>query len=181
MGFLVGLMRTIDGFNRGIGKTFAWLAVIMVLTQFTVVLMRYIFGVGSIMMQESIVYMHSLLFMIGAGYTLLTNGHVRVDVFYREASARKKAMIDLFGVVFLLLPVCILIGENSWAYVAQSWSIFEGSKETSGIQGVFLLKSVILAFCILLGMQGIAMALRSFLILKGVVVPEEDHEVHEVP
>ena len=90
-------------------------------------------------------------------------------------------MIDLFGVVFLLLPVCILIGESSWAYVAQSWSIFEGSKETSGIHGVFLLKSVILAFCFLLGLQGIALALRSFLVLKGVVVPEEDQEIHEVP
>ncbi|NVJ90683.1 MAG: TRAP transporter small permease subunit [Methylocystaceae bacterium] len=174
-------MRFIDGINQNIGKTVSWLALIMVITQFTVVVMRYVFGIGSIMMQESIIYMHSFLFMIGAGYTLLHNGHVRVDVFYREASVRKKAVIDLFGVVFLLLPVCILIWNSSWLYVYQSWSIFEGSKETSGINAVFILKSVILVFCILLALQGIALALRSFLVLKGALVPEEDHELHEVP
>ncbi len=181
MGSLAALMRFIDGFNSVVGKTTAWLAVIMVVTQFTVVLMRYVFGIGSIMMQESVVYMHSILFMLGAGYTLLHNGHVRVDVFYREISARKKAIVDIFGVVFLLLPVCILIFQSSFHYVSQSWMIMEGSKETSGIQAVFLLKTTILVFCVLLGMQGIALALRSFLILRGALVPEEDHEVHEVP
>jgi len=181
LGFLVALMRFIDGLNQTIGKTVAWLAVIMVITQFSVVVLRYVFGFGSIMMQESVVYMHSFLFMIGAGYTLLHNGHVRVDVFYREASIHKKAVIDIFGVVFLLLPVCVLIADSSWKYVYQSWSIMEGSVETSGIQALFILKSVILVFCFLLALQGIGLALRSFLILKGVVVPEEDHELHEVP
>ncbi|WP_240796881.1 TRAP transporter small permease subunit [Terasakiella sp. SH-1] len=181
MGSLSTLMRFIDGLNQTIGRTVAWLAVIMVITQFSVVVMRYVFGIGSIMMQESVVYMHSFLFMIGAGYTLLHNGHVRVDVFYREAGVRKKAVIDIFGVVFLLLPVCFLIGDSSWKYVYQSWSILEGSKETSGIHAVYLLKSVILVFCVLLSLQGIALALRSFLILKGALVPEEDHDVHEVP
>ncbi|NVK18050.1 MAG: TRAP transporter small permease subunit [Methylocystaceae bacterium] len=174
-------MRFIDALNQGIGKTVSWLAVIMVITQFSVVLMRYVFGVNSIMMQESVSYMHSFLFMLGAGYTLLHNGHVRVDVFYRDVSVRKKAIIDIFGVVFLLLPVCLLIGESSWQYVYQSWSIREGSVETSGIQALYILKSVILIFCLLLALQGISMALRSFLILKGAVVPEEDHEIHEVP
>ena len=181
MGFLTALMRTIDGLNQTIGKTIAWLCVIMVVTQFSVVVMRYVFGIGSIMMQESVVYMHSFIFMIGAGYTLLHNGHVRVDVFYREASIRKKAIIDIFGVIFLLLPVCILIGDSSWRYVSQSWMIMEGSKETSGIHAVFLLKSVILVFCVLLALQGVSMAIRSFLVLKGVLLPEEDNEIHEVP
>lgn len=181
MGALVTLMRSIDGFNQTVGKTIAWVAVLMVVTQFSIVVMRYVFGIGSIMMQESIVYMHSFLFMIGAGYTLLHNGHVRVDVFYREASIRKKAIIDLFGVVFLLLPVCVLILDSSWTFVYQSWVILEGSQETSGINAVFILKSIIIVFCILLALQGVAMALRSFLVLKGVIVPEEDHEIHEVP
>ena len=181
MGSLAALMRFIDGLNSVVGKSIAWLAVIMVITQFSVVVMRYVFGIGSIMMQESVVYMHSFLFMIGAGYTLLHNGHVRVDVFYREASARKKAVIDIFGVVFLLLPVCFLIADSSWKYIAMSWQIMEGSKETSGIHAVFVLKSVILIFCGLLALQGVAMALRSFLVLKGALVPEEDHEIHEVP
>jgi TRAP-type mannitol/chloroaromatic compound transport system permease small subunit len=181
LGFLAALMRSIDAINQHIGRTVSWLAVIMVITQFSIVVMRYVFGIGSIIFQESIVYMHSCLFMLGAGYTLLHNGHVRVDVFYREISVRKKAIIDLFGVLFLLLPVCILIWNSSWFYVYQSWMIMEGSVETSGINAVYLLKSMILVFCFLLALQGVAMALRSFLILKGVLVPEEDHEIHEVP
>jgi len=178
---LTALMRFIDELNSSVGKVVSWLAVIMVLTQFTIVVMRYVFGIGSIMMQESIVYLHSFLFMAGAGYTLLHNGHVRVDVFYREVSVRKKAIVDLFGVIFLLLPVCSLIWFSSWDYVLQSWLILEGSVETSGIQARFILKSVILIFCALLGLQGIAMALRSFLVLKGVILPVEDTELHEVP
>lgn len=179
MGSLAALMHTIDKTNETIGRLTSWLAVIMVLTQFVIVVMRYVFGIGSIMMQESIIYLHSFMFMLGAGYTLLHNGHVRVDVFYREVSPRKKAVIDLFGVVFLLVPVCVLIWTSSWDYVLQSWSILEGSKETSGIHAVYLLKSVILAFSGLLILQGIGMALRSFLVLKGALVPDED-EFHEV-
>lgn len=181
MASLTALMRFIDELNSSVGKLVSWLAVIMVLTQFTIVVMRYVFGIGSIMMQESIVYLHSFLFMGGAGYTLLRNGHVRVDVFYREVSVRKKAIIDLFGVIFLLLPVCSLIWFSSWDYVAQSWAILEGSVETSGIQARYILKSMILFFCAVLGLQGISMALRSFLVLKGVILPEEDTELHEVP
>jgi len=174
-------MRFIDGLNKNVGTAVSWLAVIMVLVQFSIVVLRYVFGIGSIMMQESVVYLHSFLFMAGAGYTLLKNGHVRVDVFYREISVRKKALVDLFGVIFLLLPVCILIAYSSWDYISQSWSIFEGSKETSGIQALFILKSVIMLFCVLIGLQGVSMALRSFLVLKGVILPEEDTELHEVP
>ena len=73
--------QKIDAANSVIGRTTAWLALIMVLVQFVVVMMRYVFGVGSIMMQESVIYMHAFLFMLGAGYTLLQGGHVRVDIF----------------------------------------------------------------------------------------------------
>lgn len=106
----------IDTFNERLGRITAWLALFMVLVQFVVVLMRYVFGVGSIAMQESIVYMHGVLFMIGAGYTLLHNGHVRVDIFYRGAQLRTKATINLLGSLFLLLPVVVLIWIYSWPY-----------------------------------------------------------------
>ncbi|NQV56223.1 MAG: TRAP transporter small permease subunit [Rhodospirillales bacterium] len=140
----------------------------MVLVQFTVVVMRYIFGIGSIMMQESVIYMHSILFMIGAGYTLLYNGHVRVDIFYRDATVHAKAILDLIGVAIFLVPVCILIWWFSWGYVGASWAVFEGSKETSGIQAVYLLKSTILAFAVMMMLQGISLAAHSVLILMGV-------------
>lgn len=156
---------TISTFNDRLGRVTAWLALLMVLVQFVVVLMRYVFGVGSIAMQESIVYMHGVLFMVGAGYTLLHDGHVRVDIFYRGADLRAKATIDLLGSLFLLLPVVTLVWIYSLPYVTRAWSVLEGSKETSGIQGVYLLKTVVLAFCALVALQGIALAVRSLVVL----------------
>ena len=161
------LAHAIDRFNRTIGQSVAWLAVFMIVVQFVVVLFRYVFGYGSIFMQESIIYMHGLLFMLGAGYTLLVGGHVRVDIFYREAAPRKKARVDLFGVFAFLIPVCIAILYYSWPYVAQSWATGEGSKETSGIPLVYLLKTAIPVFCVLIIMQGLSMAIHSVRVLAG--------------
>jgi len=161
--------RVIDALNEGIGVSVAWLALLMVLVEFVVVLMRYVFGVGSVKMQESIVYMHAIVFMAAAGYTLLHNGHVRCDVFYAAAPPRKKALIDLFGVLVFLLPTCALIAWVGWPYVAAAWAVREGSPEGSlGIPGVYLLKSVILVFAALVALQGIAMAARSVLLLAGI-------------
>jgi TRAP-type mannitol/chloroaromatic compound transport system permease small subunit len=172
------LYRAIDRLNETVGRGVAWLALLMVLTQFVVVVMRYVFGVGSIWMQESVVYMHGLLFMVGAGYTLLHGGHVRVDVFYREAEPRTKARVDLAGVILFLLPVCALIIIYSWSYVMKAWAVHEGSLETSGIQAVYLLKTVVLAFAVLVGLQGISLAVRSALILMGIERPAgaDEHE-----
>jgi TRAP-type mannitol/chloroaromatic compound transport system permease small subunit len=159
----------IDQVNEWIGKTIAWLALFMVLLEFTVVVLRYVFGVGFVMMQEAIVYMHAAVFMGAAGYTLCHNGHVRCDIFYSRASPRQKARIDLFGVLVFLLPMCLLVARMSWPYVAAAWAVREGSPEGSlGIPGVYLLKTVILVFAGLLGLQGIALGVRSLLILAGI-------------
>ncbi len=139
----------------------------MVIVQFMVVVLRYVFGVGSIFMQESVVYMHGIMFMLGAAYTLLHEGHVRIDIFYREASERRKALVNLIGAPLLLLPICAVIFRYSWPYVASSWRVFEGSKETSGIQGVFLLKSIVLVFAVMLALQGISLAVHALLVLTG--------------
>ncbi len=168
MTFLASLARRIDAFNDAVGRFTTWAALAMVIVQFTVVILRYVFGVGSIMLQESVVYLHAILFLAGSAYTLLHGGHVRVDIFYRHAKARKKALIDLVGVVIFLIPVCALIWWVSWPYVVNSWLVFEGSRETSGIQAVFLLKTVILLFSALMLIQGISLAARSLIVLAGV-------------
>lgn len=168
MGFLESLARVIDGINDRIGRTIAWLALLMVLVQFTVVVMRYVFGLGSIFMQESIVYMHALVFLIASGYTLLHGGHVRIDIIYGNVTVRRKALIDFCGVFLVLLPVCGLVWWTAFPYVFASWKVFEGSPETSGIQAVFLLKSGILVFVTLVGLQGISLAVRSLFTLMGV-------------
>jgi TRAP-type mannitol/chloroaromatic compound transport system permease small subunit len=171
--------RVIDRLNETVGVTVAWLALLMVLLEFAVVMMRYVFGLGSVKMQESIVYMHAIVFMVGAGYTLLHNGHVRCDIFYAAASPRRQALVDLFGVFVFLLPTCALIGWVAWPYVAAAWAVREGSPEGSlGIPGVYLLKSVVLVFAGLVALQGLARAARAALRLAGIdaTAAAADHE-----
>lgn len=157
------LARGIDFANGLIGRTAAWLTLAMVLVQFGVVVMRYVFGIGSIMLQESIVYMHGLLFMMAAADTLLNDQHVRVDIFYARRSPFGQAVTNLLGHAFMLLPFCVLIVIVSWDYVSISWSVREGSRETSGIQGVFLLKSVILVFAVQMALQAVSLILQNIL------------------
>ncbi len=165
---LLGRMADlIDHLNDWIGNRIAWLAVFMVLAQTIIVLQRYIFGINYIWMQESVTYMHGLLFMLAAGYTLLHGGHVRVDIFYRDATPRTKAMVDFAGSYFFIFPVMILILTLTLPYVRLSWMVQEGSLETSGIQGIYLLKSVILIFAALMLLQGLSLAARTALFLTG--------------
>lgn len=166
------ITKAIDALNNIVGKYAAWLAVAMVLVQFLAVMLRYVFSINFIWIQESVVYFHAALFMLGASYTLLHDGHVRVDIFYHTASKKKQALVDLFGSVLFLLPVCGLILVMSWPYVAQSWSMWEGSQETSGIQAVFLRKSLIIAFAGLMALQGVALLMTSLLTLFNHVAPD---------
>jgi prepilin-type processing-associated H-X9-DG protein len=164
---LVKFADRIDAFSNRTGRIVAWGALIMVLVQFTVVMMRYVFGLSNVWMQESILYLHGGLFMLAAGYTLYCDGHVRVDIFYREASPKYKATVDLLGTILFLWPVCVLIIYVSWSYVTSSWSVFEGSRETSGIPAVFLLKSIIPVFAVFVILQGLSTVIRSVTTLGG--------------
>ncbi len=155
----------ISWLNNTVGITAAWLVLFMVLMQFAVVVMRYVFGFNSIALQESIIYAHGALFMLASAYTLLIGGHVRVDIFYNAMSPRRKAWVDLIGTVIFLVPFMLLILNFSWNYVEISWRIHETSRESSGLQGVYLLKSVILVFAGLMLLQGIALAGKAALVL----------------
>lgn len=165
--FLKRLIDVIDTVNDRIGRIVAWLTLLTVLTAVTVALLRYVFDIGYIWMQESYIWMHGLIFMLGAGYTLLHGGHVRVDVFYNKLSARGQAWVDVLGVLFLLLPMTALIGWTSWDYVADSWLSHERSAQPGGLPATYVLKSAILFFCALVTLQGISLAAKSFLVLKG--------------
>lgn len=162
--------RVIDGIdrlNRAVAAVVMWLAVAMVLVQFANVVLRYVFAVGFIGLQQSVVYMHALLFMLGAGYALAVDAHVRIDIFYRGASPRRKALVDLAGAVLFLLPVAVATFWLSLGYVASSWRILEGSTERSGLPFVFALKTAIWLFAGLLGLQGLALALRAASALRS--------------
>jgi TRAP-type mannitol/chloroaromatic compound transport system permease small subunit len=167
MNALAAAVRLIDQLNEIIGRGIAWLTLAMVLIGFVVVMLRYVFSIGFVWMQESYVWLHGVIFMLAAGYTLLHDGHVRVDIFYRTASIRAKAWIDLFGSVVLLLPVLVLVWLQALPYVLDSWARLEQSREAGGLPGLFLLKSVILVFCVTLGLQALSLAGRSILVLAG--------------
>lgn len=161
------ICRSVERVNVVLGRTVMWLALAMVLVQFSTVVMRYVFGIGSLMLYESIVYMHGILFTTAAAHTLANDGHVRVDIFYGSASPRRQALINLIGVLVFLLPVCGLAVWLGWPYVMRSWAVLEGSRETSGIPGIFVLKTFILVFGVTLFAQGVVLALRSALIVAG--------------
>src|ERR1700721_1582694 len=122
---------TIDRATAAIGRAAAGCCLYVVLAGFAVVVMRYAFGIGSIRLQESVLYAHAALFMLAAAWTLQIDGHVRVDVFYAQASPRRRAVIDLIGAVVFLFPFAIAVAALSLPYVGRSWSILEGSRETS--------------------------------------------------
>ncbi|MCF6355111.1 MAG: TRAP transporter small permease subunit [Candidatus Polarisedimenticolaceae bacterium] len=168
-GTLLRTLRLFESVSDWVGRAASWLSLLMVLVTFAVVVLRYAFDLGWIAMQESITYMHAVLFLSGVAYTLRHQGHVRVDIFYRRFSKRTQAWVDLFGTLFLLMPVCLFIFFISWDYVASSWSLFEGSREAGGLDGVFLLKSMILVMAGLLVLQGLAILLRCKLLLGGYI------------
>jgi TRAP-type mannitol/chloroaromatic compound transport system permease small subunit len=161
------LADRIDHLSAAVGRAVMWCLLFMVLAEFTLVLMRYVLGVGSLWLQESVIYAHAALFMLAAAWTLSVDGHVRVDIFYADAAPRTKALVDLLGALLLLLPFALALVFLSFPYVARSWTILEGSRETSGLPAVFLLKTLIPLFAALLALQGVAQALRAALTLAA--------------
>jgi len=161
------LATLLDALSERVGRLVSWLTLGMVLATVTVVVMRYAAGMGLIWLQESINWMHSLVFMLGAAYTLKADEHVRVDVFYRGMSERRKAAINLAGTLLFLLPLCAFLLVESWQYVATSWRIAERSREAGGLPMLYLLKTVIPLMAVLLALQGISIALRACLRLRS--------------
>jgi TRAP-type mannitol/chloroaromatic compound transport system permease small subunit len=153
--------------NRSTGRAIAMLALPMVLLQFVVVVLRYVFAFGSIQMQESIWYLHAVLFMLGAGYTWAVDAHVRVDIIYARASRRYRHWTDLLGSVLFVVPLCTVIVWLSWDYVGNAWSVREGSTEVSGLPYLYILKSLIPAFALLITLEAIATLIASGLALRG--------------
>ena len=159
----------LDRISIAIGKTAAWLTVFMVVITFIVVVLRYVFDLGFIWVQESIIWMHAVVFMVGAAYTLQQDEHVRVDIFYRDMSSRRRAWVDLLGTVLFLFPLCAFLGYKAWDFVAVSWQLSESSREPGGMPYPFvpLLKSVLLLMPLAVALQGASLCLKSVQTLRG--------------
>jgi TRAP-type mannitol/chloroaromatic compound transport system permease small subunit len=149
------------------GKSVAWLTLLMVLLTFLIVVLRYGFNLGWIWLQESVTYLHAVVFIMAAAWALQTDDHVRVDIYYRDRSPRQKAVVNLIGTLIFLLPFCVFVLFISWNYVAVSWAGREGSREAGGLALVYLQKSLILLLPAMLSLQAVVSLRDSIDTLRG--------------
>jgi TRAP-type mannitol/chloroaromatic compound transport system permease small subunit len=168
------LISLLDFIAEFTGITTAWLTGIMVVITTIVVGLRHLFDMGSIGLQESVTYMHAAVFMLGAAYTLKRDGHVRVDILHKKMSIKMRAWIEVLGSLLFTLPVMIFIGWSSLGFVQESWRIQEGSTDSGGIGGVYLLKTLLPVMAVSVSLQAIAELLRNLLILMDIASPAED-------
>ena len=159
----------LDRISSILGKASAWMTLFMVVVTFVVVVLRYVFDAGLIWLQESVIWMHAFVFMVGAAYTLQQEEHVRVDIFYREMSAKRKAWVDLLGVLLFLFPVCGFLFWKSLDFVTVSWKLQEASRESGGLPYplVPMLKSIVLVMPLTVSLQGVAILLKSVRTLRS--------------
>ncbi len=169
---LVRYVRVAERVNEGAGRLAGWLVQALVATTCAVVVLRYGFSLGWAWLQEATVWMHGTVFMLAAGYTLAHGAHVRVDVFYRTASGRYRALVDLLGSLLLALPMLGVLAWFAVPYVLASWERLERSAEAGGLPGLYALKSMLLVFAALLALQVLALAARAALTLAGHTPPE---------
>ncbi len=160
--------RWIDILNEWVGRGVAWVTLALVLVVFTDVVMRYLFNTSFVFTQELEWHLFGFIFLIGAGYTLLHDGHVRVDIVYQRLGLKGQAWINLFGVIIFLIPGCLMVITTSWKFMANSFAIFEGSPDPGGIPFRFILKGCIpLGFTLLL-FQGFSLGIHSIMQIMGV-------------
>ncbi len=173
--FLAAIMKSINGINKAVGNVFAWLSVAVVLVCFAVVVERYLFSTTRLWMQDLYVWLNGVMFTAVAGFALFREDHVRVDIFYRPASQKKKAIADLIGVCMFLFPFMFAVYYIGLPYVQRSWRLVENSANIGGMPGLYVLKTFILVFVVLVALQGLAMVIRSLLVLgnREDLVPED--------
>lgn len=168
---MLAIIRVIDALTAVIGKTASWLTLMMIVVTSGLVIARYGFNKYSIPVQESVQYMHAAVFLLGAAWALQADGHVRVDIFYRGFSPRKKALANIFGTLLFLFPFFIMMLYFSWGYMLQSWQGHENSSQAGGLPYVYVLKTLMPLFAGLMLLQGAAELLRNILILCGKIAP----------
>ena len=172
------LSRWIDTFNEWIGRGVAWVTLGLVLVVFIDVVMRYLFNTSFVFTQELEWHLFGFIFLIGAGYTLLHDGHVRVDIIYQRLSHKGRAWVNFVGVLLFLIPGCLMLISTSWKFTATSFAILEGSPDPGGIPFRFLLKGCIPVGFTLLLMQGISLGIHSFMQIVGIETVTENTEGH---
>ncbi len=167
MRLVAGIAALICWINWIVGQVFSWLSLGVVLICFTVVVQRYVFAISYVWMQDLYIWLSGAMFTAVAGFALMRDDHVRVDIFYRPARVRTRAVIDLIGALVFLLPFTAIVYVYSMPFVLRAWSYTEASANVGGMPGLYILKTFIIAFAALLALQAIAMICRSVLVLGG--------------
>lgn len=167
MGALELYVRAVDRMNTIVGNVVAWMTLGTVLVCFATVYFRYALDSGFIWMQEAYVWQHATVIFLGAGYTLLHNGHVRVDIFYAQMPARRRAWVDILGTVLFMAPFLWIMFDKSWGFFWTSYVGDENSQQPDGLANLWIMKSALVWFCVVVGLQGLATIARSFLFLGG--------------
>jgi TRAP-type mannitol/chloroaromatic compound transport system permease small subunit len=175
MSALQAIARWIDTLNEWIGRGVSWVSLGLVLVVFVDVVMRYLFKTSFVFTQELEWHLFAFIFLIGAGYTLLKDGHVRVDIFYQRLGRKARAWVNFIGVILFLIPGCSMIILTSWKFVYNAWSILEGSPDPGGIPFRFIIKACITVGFLLLLLQGLSLGIHSLLQILGIENPEEEH------
>jgi TRAP-type mannitol/chloroaromatic compound transport system permease small subunit len=160
---LSAISSLIDRISISTGRATAWLTLAMVVVTFLIVIMRYIFDSGFIWLQESLVWMHAVVFMLGAAYTLQMEEHVRVDIFYRDMSERRRAWVNFLGIIFFVWPLCVFFIVTALSYAGASWSLHEVSLNAGGLPypAIPLLKTVLIIMPVAVALQGLSLLLSS--------------------
>ncbi len=171
-------ISAIDTLNERLGQAMSWLVMVMTLVIVYDVLMRYLFQIGSVALQELEWHLFAIIFLLGAAYTLKQDAHVRVDIVYasRRMSDRARAWVDLLGGLFFLIPFCVLIIYSSMPFVEASFSMGEGSSDAGGLPFRFLLKACIPLSFLLLLIQGVALMLRAWVTIAAADNTVSEHE-----
>jgi TRAP-type mannitol/chloroaromatic compound transport system permease small subunit len=173
MNVLKTFSRWIDSLNDWVGRGVAWVTLALVVVIFVDVIMRYLFNTSYVFTQELEWHLFGFIFLIGAGYTLLHDGHVRVDIIYQRLGLKGQAWINLLGVIFFLIPGCLMVMITSWKFVANSFMIMEGSPDPGGIPLRFIVKGCIPAGFFLLLIQGISLGMHSLMRILGIETAKE--------
>ncbi|WNJ19879.1 TRAP transporter small permease subunit [Pontibacter sp. G13] len=166
------ILAGIDLLNEYAGRMISWLTTALVLVVCVDVTLRYLLSQTSAWIFELEWHMFSLIFLIGAAYTLKQDKHVRVDVFYDRYTPTQKAWVNLLGTWLLLIPMCVVVIRGSGWYIDISYTTMEGSPQPGGLPYRFLIKSAIPFGYVLLLLQAIAETIRNLFILLGYPMPE---------
>ena len=155
-----------DKINEWIGSFIVTSAVFLfILVIFSNVIMRYVFNTSFVFMSELEWHVFAFIFLMGAGFTLLHDGHVRVDIFYSMMNRKKQALINLFGVLFFLIPSCYVVLRTSIPWVIVAYEVGEVSIDPGGIPARFLLKATLPIGYFLMLIQGLSLFVKSLLTL----------------